>query len=156
MLRGLRHRVHVRLVRTVEQGVDAVLTRRLREVEDRFRSLHDEVAALRTALHDREIRERRDILAAGERDAVRSSARFVRDAMPGARTFPRPAATLEHALRLAPTGGLALEFGVFSGTTLRAIADARGGRAGYGLDSLRGPPEGRRARLGKGAGWGRG
>jgi predicted O-methyltransferase YrrM len=85
------------------------------------------------------------MLAAGERDAVASSARFVRDAMPGARTFPHPRETLAHALDLAPRGGLALEFGVYSGTTLRTIARARDDGRVYGFDSFQGLPEDWRA-----------
>ena len=88
---------------------------------------------------------RRDMLAAGERDAVTTSARFVRERMTGARTFPRPEATLDHALGLAPTGGMALEFGVFSGTTLRQIVAARTTGHVAGFDSFRGLPEDWRA-----------
>ena len=120
----LRHALRVRLVRALEQAVETATTRVLAEdragTRDDLRreivELRRQVEALQNFLRDREIRDRRDMIAAGERDAVVSSARFVREAMRGARTFPRPAATLEHALRVAPCGGMALEFGVYSGT----------------------------------------
>jgi len=155
-LARLRHALHVRLLHAVERGataaLDARVTPRLDALEARARddaaalaAVRGELADLRAELHAREVRERRDMLAAGERDAVASSARFVRDAMPGARTFPRPAATLAHALSLAPRGGMALEFGVYTGTTLRAIAEARGDGRVYGFDSFQGLPEDWRA-----------
>ncbi|WP_345420796.1 class I SAM-dependent methyltransferase [Actinomycetospora chlora] len=158
-LRALRHALNVRLTRAVERGVAAAVGGRLTAAEAEARSgraevgelrravegLRADIASLRHELHAREIRDRRDMLAAGERDAVASSAAFVRDAMPGARTFPLPGETLAHALGLAPRGGLALEFGVYSGTTLRAIAAARGDGRVYGFDSFQGLPEAWRA-----------
>jgi predicted O-methyltransferase YrrM len=87
-----------------------------------------------------EIRDRRDTIAAAEREAVASSARFIQREMREARNFPHPHATLEYALSLAPQGGMALEFGVFSGTTLKIISAARSGRV-YGFDSFEGLPE---------------
>jgi predicted O-methyltransferase YrrM len=157
-LTRLRHALDVRLVRAVERAIDARVTPRLDALEARARehaaslaAVRAEIAALSADLHAREVRERRDMLAAGERDAVASSARFVRDAMPGARTFPDPAATLVHALGLAPRGGMALEFGVYTGTTLRAIADARGDGRVYGFDSFQGLPEDWRAGFAAGA-----
>ena len=149
MLRRLRHRVRVRVVRAVSDAVDDVLRPRLDDVERRSEeqigALHEELRELRRALHDREVRDRRDMIAAGEREAVSSSACFVREAMHGARTFPSPAATLDHALSLAPAGGMALEFGVFSGTTLRRIAEYRADGAVHGFDSFEGLPEDWRA-----------
>ncbi len=80
------------------------------------------------------------MIAAAERVAVSSSAAFVQREMREARNFPHPHATLDHALSLAPTGGMALEFGVFSGTTLKIISAAREGGV-YGFDSFAGLPE---------------
>ena len=149
MLRGWRHQLHVRVVRAVESGVEAVLAGRLaaerahldRRLDTLAEQLRGEVAGLHEALHAREVRDRRDLLAAGERAAVASSAAFVEAMMPAARTFPTPADTLDHALKLAPTGGMALEFGVYSGATLAVIAAARGGHQVYGFDSFAGLPE---------------
>lgn len=145
--------MHVRLVGAVESGVEAVLARRLETQREHFDHrldmleglLRDEVDALRVELHAREVRDRRDMLAAGERAAVASSAAFVQEKMVGARTFPSPRETLEHALSLAPDGGMTLEFGVYSGTTLTQIAEARGGVGVYGFDSFAGLPEDWRA-----------
>jgi hypothetical protein len=88
-----------------------------------------------------EVRDRRDTFAAAEREAVVSTARFVQRELREARHFGHPHATLEHALTLAPTGGMALEFGVFTGTTLKIIAARRDGGGVYGFDSFAGLPE---------------
>jgi len=88
-----------------------------------------------------EIRDRRDVLAANERLAVEEAARFATAHLARARGLPNPHETLRHALSLAPAGGLALEFGVFTGGTLRIIAEARGGRDVYGFDTFTGLPE---------------
>ena len=148
----------MRLLRAVQSRVDTVLAGHRGEqreylahrLDDLAGQLRGEIDALHAALHAREVRDRRDILAAGERAAVASSARFVAEAMPGARTFPSPTETLDHALALAPSGGMALEFGVYSGTTLGVIAAARGGVGVYGFDSFEGLPEHWRAGFGRG------
>ena len=161
MLRRVRHEVRVRLLDAVAGAIRRPLEDAERRAEARAEAraaaLHAELATVRAELrglqeaeHAREVRERRDMIAAGERDAVLSSAHFVREAMPGARTFPSPADTLDHALALAPGGGLALEFGVWSGATLRRIAAARGGEGVYGFDSFQGLPEDWRAGFGTG------
>lgn len=143
--RRLRHALRVRLAEVVRDAVEPVVVRQTDELSQRLDGLDDQLRALRDAMHDREVRDRRDMLAAGEREAVESSATFVRESMSGARTFPAPAETLAHALALAPTGGMALEFGVYSGTTLRQIASARAGSAVFGFDSFEGLPEDWRA-----------
>ena len=147
--RRLRHALRVRLAEAVRDAVEPVVARHTddlrREFAARLDGLGEQVDGLRAALHDREVRDRRDMLAAGEREAVTSSARFVRESMTGARTFPTPPETLAHALSLAPTGGMALEFGVYSGTTLSQIAAARGGTDVFGFDSFEGLPEDWRA-----------
>ncbi|MCD2193323.1 class I SAM-dependent methyltransferase [Actinomycetospora endophytica] len=154
---GLRQALRARFRGAVGNAVDPLLERHVdalrREQDERLAELGARVdsglAELRESLqswmHAREVRDRRDILAAGERDAVDSSARFVRESMAGARTFGTPAETLDHALSLAPRGGMALEFGVYSGATLARIAADRGGCAVYGFDSFEGLPEDWRA-----------
>jgi methyltransferase family protein len=97
-----------------------------------------------------EHRARRDIISAGERDAASSSARFAEEAMPTGRWFPDAHGTLTHALELAPRGGMALEFGVWTGRSLRVIAEARGGVQVYGFDSFSGLPEDYRWDVGAG------
>ncbi|MBW4719624.1 class I SAM-dependent methyltransferase [Saccharothrix obliqua] len=88
-----------------------------------------------------EVRSRRDIVFAGEREAAADSARFVRDEMTAAPHFDHPRATLEHALTLVEARGMALEFGVYAGATLEVIASALAGREVYGFDSFQGLPE---------------
>ncbi|MGR6964406.1 TylF/MycF/NovP-related O-methyltransferase [Geodermatophilus sp. URMC 61] len=103
------------------------------------------------AVHEAEMRERRDIRAAGERAAVLASARFAQERMPKASVFADPSQTLDHALRMAPDDGMALEFGVYTGGTLTVIAQARGGRDVFGFDSFAGLPEDWRSRYPAGA-----
>jgi predicted O-methyltransferase YrrM len=143
--RRLRHAARVRLIEAVRDATEPVVARQAAEIHRRLDGLSDQIADLRNAVHAREVRDRRDMLAAGEREAVESSARFVRESMTGARTFPTPGETLSHALSLAPAGGMALEFGVYSGTTLRQIAAARSGTGVFGFDSFEGLPEDWRA-----------
>jgi hypothetical protein len=88
-----------------------------------------------------EIRTRRDIVYAGDQDAALESNIFARENLIGARHFGSPPETLAYALSLAPTGAMALEFGVASGNTLRTIARARDGVEVYGFDSFEGLPE---------------
>ncbi|MGH3629381.1 MAG: class I SAM-dependent methyltransferase [Sciscionella sp.] len=156
----------------VERARSAMRAKTMRAVEDVVRPYHiamidqlrNEVAALKSQLHedlrqdirdeaDRvidfsrgvEVRARRDVFAAGERDAVGQTERFVRAQMPHARHFDHPHKTLEYGLSLTRSGGMALEFGVFSGTTLRLIAAARDDEHVYGFDSFKGLPEDWRA-----------
>ncbi|MCZ2859584.1 class I SAM-dependent methyltransferase [Blastococcus sp. VKM Ac-2987] len=103
------------------------------------------------ALHEVEFRSRRDLLAAGERDAAVSSARFAARAMPTARAFHDRTSTLEHGLAIAPQGGLALEFGVFEGRSLEVIAERRARQRVYGFDSFVGLPEDYRPHVRTGA-----
>lgn len=98
-----------------------------------------------------EFRSRRDLLAAGEREAALTSARWARRVMPTGREFHDPLDTLRHGLDLAPTGGMALEFGVFQGRSLQVIADTRKGREVYGFDSFQGLPEDYRPHVRQGA-----
>ena len=119
-----------------------------RDVEE---MLHRQAERVIAAVHEAEMRERRDIRAAGERAAVLASARFAQERMPDASLFADAPETLEHALRLAPDDGMALEFGVYTGGTLTVIAQARDGRDVYGFDSFTGLPESWRSRYPAGA-----
>ena len=138
MLKRLRHAMRVRLIRVVEEVMqrhEAVLRC---EVEAGLRREADRVIQ---EIRGVELRSRRNVFAAAERRAVAASARFAYEAMPTALTFPRPRATLEYALGLAPAEGMALEFGVWTGQTLKVIAAARAGKDVYGFDSFEGLPE---------------
>jgi Flp pilus assembly protein TadD len=59
---------------------------------------------------------------------------------PAERYFGLYTQTLDHAVRRAPADGLALEFGVFYGRSIRLIAGARSG-AVHGFDTFAGLPE---------------
>ena len=140
--RGTRHRaigaVRGWLGRTVLRPVETWLARIVRTEVERV-------------VGQSEFRARRDLLAAGERDAARSSARWAHRVMPTARQFHDPLSTLEYALRIAPQGGMALEFGVFEGRSLAVIAEARKQREVYGFDSFEGLPEDYRPHVRQGA-----
>ncbi|UOZ07484.1 class I SAM-dependent methyltransferase [Amycolatopsis sp. WQ 127309] len=107
--------------------------------------LREEIVRQGDRLLDRvvefEIRSRRDIVYAGDQDAALESNVFAREHLVGAPHFGRPKQTLEYALSLAPQGGMALEFGVASGNTLRTITRARNSEQVYGFDSFDGLPE---------------
>jgi predicted O-methyltransferase YrrM len=142
------------------RAVDEVISRYYQQQSDQLDGLRNEIADLRERLRlevglaaDRiidhttqtDIRAHRDIVAVGNAEAARESAEFVRDHMGAVSHFGHPHATLEYALSLAPEGGLALEFGVYSGTTLGIISKHRDGRQVYGFDSFEGLPEDWRA-----------
>ncbi|ALE73245.1 hypothetical protein FRP1_09410 [Pseudonocardia sp. EC080625-04] len=118
------------------------------ELDGRVRAEADRVLS---ELRATEIRDRRDVFAAGEREAVASSARFARDHLAGAVALPAPDATLAHALSLAPSGGMACEFGVYRGRTLRMIAAHRADGRVHGFDTFTGLPETWRAGFPAGA-----
>ncbi|MEU4806822.1 TylF/MycF/NovP-related O-methyltransferase [Actinosynnema sp. NPDC023587] len=150
MLDRLREAVRGSLTRMAGAAVDRDdLVRRLRrEYEDVARQETDRlVAAVREIEHE----GRRDILAEADRYALRTTERFVRENLLNATTFDNRFDTLRHALAQAPATGLALEFGVYRGTTLKIIADTRGGEGVYGFDSFEGLPEDWRPK--RPAGW---
>lgn len=141
MLRRIRRRVHTVLERYAEVTANHVHARNL--------ELADHLAALMRAEGDRivlavrevEFRARRDIFAAGERHAVDTTERFIQENLPTTPSFSDPGQTLRHALSFVPDEGMACEFGVFSGSTLKIIVDARAGKDVYGFDSFQGLPE---------------
>jgi predicted O-methyltransferase YrrM len=138
-----------RIVAPVQRGTaEAVAGAVARAVRG---SVAAEVDRVVRAVADAEFRARRDLLAVGERAAALSSGRWALEHMPVARTFTDPESTLRHALELAPDGGMALEFGVFAGRSLRVIAEVRGGREVYGFDSFQGLPEDYRSHVREGA-----
>lgn len=135
-----------KFLNVVEEVVDRYNEQQLDALRGEFERLREEVQASRNhlsrAIADFEHRTRRDIAAAGERAALLSSAEFAAVHMPTAPTFSDLRETLEYGLKIAPSDGLALEFGVWSGSTLRIIASARAGTGGvYGFDSFDGLPE---------------
>lgn len=144
---------------TVVRDLEAVVARHRADLEDLIRRhgrdveemLHREAERVIAAVHEAEMRERRDIRSAGERAAVLSSAQFAQQVMATVPVFQDPSETLAHALRLAPAEGMALEFGVYRGSTLTVIAQARDGKDVYGFDSFADLPEDWRSRFPAGA-----
>jgi Methyltransferase domain len=132
--------VRLRLDARVEQHEQWLRARLDARVEQHEQWLQGQVDRILDTINDADRRARRDIFQAAEREAARTSARFAYERFPTARTFFDKHATLEHAVKAAPAGGLALEFGVYSGTTLAIIAKLRDGGV-YGFDSFEGLPE---------------
>lgn len=136
----LRH--HERLRADLRADVHAEVRA---EAAERLDRLEAELTARIDRVLDRvvefEIRTRKDIVYAGDVDSARSTSRFARDHLAAAHHCASPDELREYALSLAPTGGMALEFGVATGTTLTTIAKHREGRQVYGFDSFRGLPE---------------
>ncbi|MGQ0839667.1 class I SAM-dependent methyltransferase [Actinokineospora sp.] len=130
------------------RAVDEVVARHRGEQSRELDAMRHELAEIRRQLHDqsdylREAEERahRDIVFGAEREAAADAGDFAARYMSTARHFPHPHQTLEYGLSIAPEGGLALEFGVFTGTTLKIISAARGGEGVYGFDSFEGLPD---------------
>ncbi|SDL97802.1 Macrocin-O-methyltransferase (TylF) [Geodermatophilus siccatus] len=100
-------------------------------------------------------RSLQDIDDERQRAALRSTAAFVEQHMPRARSFTGASAydakieLLEAAVDLAPAEGLVLEFGVATGDTLSRIAAKRS--PAHGFDSFEGLPEDWRTGFTKGA-----
>lgn len=130
-------------------AVDEVVARHRAEQADELRRELEQLRAELRRESERvvdfvrsvEIRDRRDMFAAEERRAVVESAAFVRTEMVSARSFPNPTATLEHGLSLMAGDGMALEFGVYNGSTLKIIAADCPDRKVFGFDSFAGLPE---------------
>jgi len=141
--------VRAAAVASVRTLVEKLLARHTAQLRDEIRDLREELVSMQRTETQRviehligwEIRDRRNVLAANERLAVDESATFATAHLAAAQGLLSPYETLRQALSLAPPGGLALEFGVFTGGTLRIIAEARGGEDVYGFDTFTGLPE---------------
>jgi hypothetical protein len=124
---------------------EAALARVLAELAARHEETRAELRSveqrLEASMRAWERRQRRDLFTAGEQDAARSSAEFWHRELQEARPYFRKEDTLAAALRAAPTDGLFLEFGVYSGGTLRQIVEAAPAGTVYGFDSFQGLPE---------------
>ncbi len=116
--------------------------KRAEEVTRQLDELKAEVLRLQAAVAGYEHRHRRDIGFTGDVLALQETTRFVLDEMPGLPRYPNPHDTLRHGLDLVgETPGMALEFGVGQGTTLRIIAERCTGRKVVGFDVFSGLPE---------------
>jgi predicted O-methyltransferase YrrM len=146
---GIRRAMQAKLAGTVDEVLRHHQAEQTRYLEEQIHRLRDEVHRLTNRTVDRvndlELRIRRDIVFAGEHNAASQASEFAREHMISAQHCKHPHETLEFGLSLAPEGGMALEFGVFSGTTLKIISSARGGEQVYGFDSFQGLPEDWRA-----------
>ncbi|MFC7451043.1 class I SAM-dependent methyltransferase [Rhodococcus daqingensis] len=102
-----------------------------------------EVATVRERLTELEERTRRDISHALDVRATAEAAEFVLEHMPTVPARWHPHETLRYALDQVTADGLALEFGVAGGSTLRIIADTLRptGHPVYGFDVFSGLPE---------------
>jgi methyltransferase family protein len=143
VLDGIRRTLREKLLRIVEEVVHRHQDEQLRVMRQEMAELRRQVTAetnrMIESVRELEHRTRRDLPFAGDVMAVLESARFADEHMAAARRLDSPHVTLKHALSLAPAGGLALEFGVYTGTTLAIIADGRSSEV-YGFDSFQGLP----------------
>jgi predicted O-methyltransferase YrrM len=109
---------------------------------DRLNAVDGGLGAIDHRLGEMEHRARRDIAYAHEVVAAQESAAFALEHMPKAPVFWHPHDTLRFALAEIKGSGLALEFGVASGTTLGIIADSVAGELTVvGFDIFTGLPE---------------
>src|SRR5271166_5128336 len=126
------------LTKALEERLDALtkaLEERLDAIDERFTAVHDRLAEM-------EFRARRDMWYALDATAARESATYALDHFPKARWFWHPHDTLRFALDEVKVAGLALEFGVATGTTLTIIAEALSAdHTVVGFDTFTGLPE---------------
>ncbi len=100
------------------------------------------VDVLRLDIRNLEWRARRSLDFAAEAASAADSAAFLHQHMQGARPMPHRLVTLDHALeQVKDLDGMALEFGVYRGESLRKIVAARPDKQVYGFDSFEGLPE---------------
>ncbi|MEO7077298.1 MULTISPECIES: TylF/MycF/NovP-related O-methyltransferase [unclassified Rhodococcus (in: high G+C Gram-positive bacteria)] len=148
----LRHSAREKIQRTIGEVLDKQTAQlaeqtgtqqaKLLEILDRQRREIDDLHAFIRGL---EMRMRRDIPYASDVEAAAQSAEFAEEVMPKAPTFLRPHATLRFALGEVSVPGMALEFGVASGTTLEIIAEESASKKDVtivaGFDVFSGLPE---------------
>lgn len=117
-------------------------TAELRQVLAELARTRSEVGLLRERVADLEHRQRRDLRYAMDHAATDTAAAFAVANMPTAAVLDTPHDTLRFALDRVSRPGLALEFGVASGTTLRIVADVLGAKHPvFGFDVFTGLPE---------------
>ncbi|MCS4257655.1 hypothetical protein M2405_005981 [Rhodococcus erythropolis] len=153
MFEQFRSSARTKLQRAVSEVVEAADLRnadRTQQILDALALSRDElaeargdIAGLRSRIDELEFRQRRDLAYAVDLEATASTAEFILEHLRVAETFGHPHDTLRHALGLIEIPGMALEFGVASGTTLRIVAEAFTEREGTvaGFDVFSGLPE---------------
>ncbi|HZQ31090.1 MAG TPA: class I SAM-dependent methyltransferase [Mycobacterium sp.] len=114
----------------------------LDDVLDRLADVRDRLDEVIRRQNELEFRARRDVWYARDVRVTGETAAFVLENMPTAAVFWDPHDTLRFALGEIKGPGLALEFGVATGTTLGIIAETvAGDRTVVGFDSFNGLPE---------------
>jgi predicted O-methyltransferase YrrM len=144
MLSNLR----AKLIRAIEEATSGQAARHTQDIADLRREIADLTKRIQeqsdnfgTTVREAIYNSQRNLREAGERTATSESAAWIQQNMPASRQLPSPRQTLEHGLSLAPHGGMALEFGVYTGSTLEVIAQVRDHGSVYGFDSFEGLPE---------------
>lgn len=162
MLDRLKVAARRKLQNAVAEVVEESRTRSIRAQQDSHAELLREIARLHTRLDDvtarlddeaartieirrrqdeLEFRDRRDIWYAEDQLVTMETAEFVMQHMPKAPVFWDQFETLRFALDEVKLPGMALEFGVATGTTLTIIADVLEDRLVAGFDVFSGLPE---------------
>ncbi|BAH30964.1 TylF/MycF/NovP-related O-methyltransferase [Rhodococcus erythropolis] len=153
MFERFRSSARTKLQRAVSEVVETADRRnadRTQQILDALALSRDElaearvdIAGLRSRIDELEFRQRRDLAYAVDLEATASTAEFILEHLRVTDTFGHPHDTLRHALGLIEIPGMALEFGVASGTTLRIVAEAFTEREGTvaGFDVFSGLPE---------------
>ncbi len=151
VLSGLRAGARDKLQRALREVLDQQareqerrheqLVRELEGVRAEVGALRADAAVLRSGLTDFEVRARRDLHYAAEVSAAAASAAFALAELPSVPTFPHPDDTLRYAAGLVEVPGMALEFGVASGHTLRLMVEGLPGRKVVGFDVFTGLTE---------------
>ncbi len=138
-----------KLQRAIAEVVAAEQARSRQELADQHAEVlaaldrvNESVRAVVTRIADTEYRARRDVSYAQDVAMAQESAAFVLEHMPKSKVFWEPPDTLRFALGEIKGPGLALEFGVATGSTLQIIAEAvAGDRTVVGFDVFTGLPE---------------
>ncbi|GGG29513.1 hypothetical protein GCM10007304_49190 [Rhodococcoides trifolii] len=115
-----------KLINAVQDAVAEPLAesdRRHRELIKRLDEQGAVLADLRASVDTLEFRMRHDMPFASDLEAVASSADFAETTLDNLPTFTHPHETLRFALDQVSIDGMALEFGVATGTTLTIIAE---------------------------------
>ncbi|MBV9089516.1 MAG: class I SAM-dependent methyltransferase [Mycobacteriaceae bacterium] len=121
---------------------DESLGRLTKDLEDRLTAIEKRFTAVHDRLAEIEFRARRDIWYALDATAAQESAAYALKHFPKAPWFWHPHDTLRFALSKVNAPGLALEFGVATGTTLAIIAEALSAEhTVVGFDTFTGLPE---------------
>jgi predicted O-methyltransferase YrrM len=146
MFERFKMAARTKLQRAIAEVVAAEQAQSRQQQRDQHAELLDEVKRLRSAvvtrIDDMEFRARRDVSYAQDARTAQESAAFVLEHMPTAPVFWETQDILRFALGEIKGPGLALEFGVATGTTLAIIADAvAGDRTVVGFDVFTGLPE---------------